>query len=181
MAALGAAALAQQSHSGITRLLEASHPAIQYYKTPAANRVSRLEARLAGGAAELRYDREHGYLPALLKSLDIPVSSQTLVFSKTSFQAARITPRLPRAVYHNEDTYVGFVRGGDVLELAVADPKLGIAFYTLDQGETVQPRLRQRGDECLQCHQAAVTGGVPGVLVRSVVPDRTVGGRLRAR
>ena len=171
--ALSAAVLtAQQFHGGGTRLLPAEHPAIQYYKTPASNRVSRLAAKLDNGQAALRYDRDHGYLPALLASLDVPVSSQTLVFSKTSFQAARISPRLPRAIYHNEDTYVGFVRGGDILELAVMDPALGIAFYSLDQGQTERPRLRQRGDECLQCHHAAVTAGVPGLMVRSIVPDR---------
>ena len=166
-------AAAQQFHGSGSRLLDAAHPAIQYYKTPADNRVSRLAAGLDGGHVKLAYDREHGYLPALLERLDVPVSSQTLVFSKTSFQAARISPRLPRAVYHNEDTYVGFVRGGDVLELAVMDPKLAIAFYSLDQGETSQPRLRQRGDECLQCHHAGSTLGVPGVLVRSIAPDRS--------
>ena len=171
--ALSAAVLtAQQFHGGGTRLLPAEHPAIQYYKTPASNRVSRLAAKLDNGQAALRYDRDHGYLPALLASLDVPVSSQTLVFSKTSFQAARISPRLPRAIYHNEDTYVGFVRGGDILELAVMDPALGIAFYSLDQGQTERPRLHQRGDECLQCHHAAATAGVPGLMVRSIVPDR---------
>ena len=77
--------------------------------------------RLAAGRAELRYDREHGYLPALLAGLDAPVSSQTLVFSRTSFQASRIPARLPRAVYHNEVTYIGFVRGGDILEIASVD------------------------------------------------------------
>lgn len=164
---------AQQPHSGISRLFSAEDPAIRYYQTPAQNRVSRLAAELTAGRAELRYDRDHGYLPSLLAALQIPVSSQTLVFSKTSFQASRISPRLPRAIYHNEDTYVGFVRGGDVLELAVMDPRLGIAFYSLDQGQTARPALRQRGDECLQCHHAGVTIGVPGVLVRSICPDRT--------
>ncbi len=176
--ALGAALLAvvalpQQFHGGLARLLDPGDPAIQYYKTPPSNRVSRLAERLNAGRAQLHYDRDHGYLPALLANLDVPVSSQTLVFSKTSFQASRISPRLPRALYHNEDTYVGFVRGGEVLELAVMDPKLGIAFYSLDQGEAARPALRQRGDECLQCHQAAVTAGVPGLMVRSIAPDRS--------
>ncbi len=165
---------AQEFHNRTsgTRLLAAEHPAIRYYKTPALNRVSRLADRLASGQAELRYDREHGYLPALLAGLDVPVSSQTLVFSRTSFQASRISPRLPRAVYHNEDTYIGFVRGGDILEIASVDARLGVAFYSLDQGQTSHPLLRQRGDECLQCHHGAVTAGVPGLMVRSVLPDR---------
>jgi len=172
LALLAVLAWSQQSHDGLARVLDAEHRAIQYSKTPASNRVSRLAGKLADGQSTLRYDRDHGYLPSLLASLDVPVSSQTLVFSKTSFQAALIFPRLPRAIYHNEDTYVGFVRGGDVLEVVALDPKLGVAFYTLDQGESEQPRLRQRGDECLQCHYGAATGGVPGILVRSVSPDR---------
>lgn len=135
--------------------------------------MSRLAAQLNRSRASLRYDTDHGYLPSLLAALDIPVSSQALVFSKTSFQASRISPRLPRAIYHNEDTYVGFVRGGEVIELAVMDPQLGIAFYSLDQAENRRPTLRQRGDECLQCHHGGVTAGVPGVLVRSVTPDRS--------
>ena len=173
--AVSSLAWAQEFHSGAsgTRLLAAEHPAIRYYKTPAANRVSRLADRLAGGQIELRYDREHGYLPALLASLDVPVSSQTLVFSKTSFQASRISPRLPRAVYHNEDTYIGFVRGGDILEIVSVDARLGVAFYSLDQGQTSRPLLRQRGDECMQCHHASVTAGVPGLMVRSILPDRS--------
>src|SRR5690348_11214395 len=43
-----------------------------------------------------------GYLPSLLDRLSIPIDSQALVFSKTSFQAEKISPRNPRAVYFND-------------------------------------------------------------------------------
>jgi hypothetical protein len=53
----------------------------------------------------------------------VPTSSQLLVFSKTSFQAPKIFPRIPRAIYHSDDVTVGYVRGGDVLEIASVDPQ----------------------------------------------------------
>jgi hypothetical protein len=92
------------------------------------------------------------------------------VFSKTSFQAPRIAPRTPRALYFNDQVSVGFVRGGDVLEIAAADPQQGIIFYTIDQEKAAQPSLDRRG-ECLQCHASPGTLGVPGLTVRSVFPD----------
>jgi hypothetical protein len=118
------------------------------------------------------YDSIFGYLPALLKALDVPVASQVLVFSKTSFQAVRIFPHNPRALYFNDVVSVGHVRGGDILELAATDPDVGVVFYTLDQERRDVPRIT-RQDECLQCHAIPRTLGVPGLLVRSVYPDRT--------
>ena len=64
-----------------------------------------------------------------------------LVFSKTSLQRDRISPRTPRAVYFNDDLYVGFCRLGEVLEVAVADPQLGTVFYTLDQEPAAKPKF----------------------------------------
>jgi hypothetical protein len=45
-------------------------------------------------------------------------------------------------------------------------------FYTLDQERATHPRFA-RQDVCLQCHQSGATLGVPGLVVRSVTPDRT--------
>src|SRR5688572_23221592 len=57
------------------------------YRTAAVNDpVARLQQRMSKGELALPYDSRHGYLPAVLKELRIPVSSQALVFSKTSFQ-----------------------------------------------------------------------------------------------
>jgi hypothetical protein len=137
------------------------------------NVVSRLAARVRSGEVKLTYNPDFGYLPAVLDQLKIPFSSQVLVFSKTSFQAPRIAPRTPRALYHNDEVYAGWVRGGDVVELAAFDPGAGIVFYTLDQEESRRPVIEQRGTECLQCHHHPSTLGVPGLVVRSIVPDRT--------
>ena len=131
-----------------------------------------LQRKLLEGNAKLGYDERHGYLPAILKALDLPVASQVLVFSKTSFQAPRISPRMARAIYFNDDVYVGWVPGGDVVEIAAVDPALGIIFYTLGQDRVERPKIVRR-DDCLQCHASGGTLGVPGLVVRSVYVERT--------
>ena len=83
-----------------------------------------------------------GYLPSLLEHLDIRTDSQALVFSKTSFQAPKISPRNPRAIYFGDDVAVGWVRGGDGIELAATDPKQGVIFYTLKAQKTGEPVFR---------------------------------------
>lgn len=143
------------------------------YERPATeNVIARLAERIESGETRLAYQPDFGYLPALLKQLDVPVSSQVLVFSKTSFQATRISPRTPRAVYHGPEVYVGWVRGGDVVELMATDRQHGLVFYTLDQEQVRRPKLERRGQECLQCHVGAATLQVPGLVVRSVVTNR---------
>jgi hypothetical protein len=154
-------------------VLPAENPAISYRELGHRNAVARLQAQLATGQVRLAYDQTSGYLPAILKALDIPVSSQVLVFSKTSFQAARIYPHSPRALYFNDSVAVGHVRNGDVLELTATDPDAGVVFFTIDQTEATRPAIARRDDDCLSCHANPRTLGVPGLVVRSVYPDRT--------
>jgi hypothetical protein len=151
-------------------ILPLDHPAIQYSRRPVEDRASKIGRRLQSGELKLAYDPDLGYLPALLRELQLPKSSQVVVFSKTSFQAPRISPWNPRALYFNDDTSVGYVHGGDVLEIASVDPRQGVIFYTLDQEKTARPELVRRG-ECVQCHQGSATLGVPGLVVRSVYPE----------
>ena len=132
--------------------------------------VAELDRRLASGSTELTYDRHWGYLPALLEALDIPRSSQLLVFSKTSAQFRWISPRYPRAIYFNDEVYVGWVPGGPFLEISVATPRGGGAFYTLRQHPAAKPRFVPDNGSCLQCHESARTLRVPGHLTRSVFP-----------
>lgn len=108
----------------------------------------------------------------MLKDLDIASSSQMLVFAKTSLQRERISPQNPRALFFNDETYVGFIPGAPLLEIAVSDPKLGGVFYTLEQKEMRTPRV-SRNDQCLECHASAKTMGVPGDLVRSFETDES--------
>lgn len=132
-----------------------------------ADPVSRLQRRIDQGSAKLEWSDAHGYLPSLLRHLAVPIESQMLVFSKTSFQLQRITPQTPRAIYFNDDVYVGWVQDGDVIEISAADPNKGGVFYTLDQTAAGKPKIVRR-DECLQCHASPKTAGVPGHMVRSV-------------
>jgi hypothetical protein len=145
------------------------HPAIAYSKTPFTTAVTALNRRLQEGTARLTFDPATGYLRSLLDALNVPIASQVLVFSQTSFQAPLISIRNPRAVYFTDTVAVGWVRGGKVLEIAAQDPKQGIAFYALDQQPASTPQLT-RNDECLACHLAWETLGVPGLIVQSVNP-----------
>ena len=145
------------------------HPAVAYSKTPFTTAVTALNRRLQEGSVKLTFDPATGYLSSLLDALNVPVESQVLVFSQTSFQAPLINMRNPRAVYFTDTVAVGWVRGGKVLEVAAQDPKQGVAFYALDQQPAAVPQLT-RNDECLACHLAWETLGVPGLIVQSVYP-----------
>jgi hypothetical protein len=153
-------------------ILPLNHTAILYNAAPVTDRVSALQQRLRDGRVKLDYDEGHGYLSGLLKALSVPESSQVLVYSKTSFQAPRISPRMARALYFTDDVFVGWVPNGDVLEIAAVDPRQGVVFYTMDQEAGAKPRIDRR-DECLQCHASGGTLGVPGLMVRSVFVERS--------
>jgi hypothetical protein len=111
-----------------------------------------------------------GYLRSLLQELRVPETSQLLVFSKTSCQRERISPKSPRAVYFNDQADVAFIPGSPFLEVSGVDPNRGAVFYTLEQKETAHPRLVRR-DQCLECHTSSQTLNVPGYLVRSYATD----------
>lgn len=144
-------------------------PAINY-SGPVNDRVAQLETQLESGKLKLNYaPNGWGYLPAILKQLNINIDSQVLVFSRTSIQTSHISPRTPRAIYFNDDTAVGYVQEGDVLELSAIDPKQGAVFYSLDVEKSDKPEFARR-DDCLRCHQGAPTMGIPGILVSSVHP-----------
>ena len=153
-----------------TSILPIDHKAIQYATGPLDDPVTKLDPDLASGKAKLEFSPEFGWLPSILKHLDVNVDSQMLVFSKTSFQASKISPRAPRAIFFNDKVTVGSVQSGDVWELAALDPKQGYIFYTLDVHKSDPPRFDRR-DVCLQCHQGPATLGVPGIMIASVYPD----------
>lgn len=140
------------------------HPAIAYTTAPVADPASRLNKALEAGTAKLAFDPATGYLPAVLDALKVPVESQVLVFSQTSFQAPQINEKNPRAIYFNDQVAVGWVRGGDVLEVSAQDPRQGTIFYTLTQQAAAKPVL-ERNDRCLQCHLTWDTRAVPGPFV----------------
>ena len=148
-------------------------PPINYEKATPDNAVSRLQAELAAGKRKLTHEDERGYLKSTLDALKIPVSSQVFVFSRTSLQRSKIAPKTPRAIYFNDDVYIGFCQRGEVLEVSVADPTLGTVFYSLDQEPSERPRFKRETESCLICHGSSSTRGIPGHLMRSVHPDRS--------
>ena len=154
-------------------VLSRDHPAIRYTNGDLDNPIVRLNERLAKGEVRLSYDPDHGYLRSLLDALSIPVSSQSLVFSKTSFQADLVTMHNPRAIFFGDSVFVGWVRGAEVLEIAAADRRQGSVFYALAQkapGESDAPVVLERKNDCLACHLSWDTRGVPGLLTTSMYP-----------
>src|SRR5262245_40992810 len=88
---------AQKIHPALLR----NHAAIGYTTAPVSDPVAQLNARLQRGEATLERSGSSGYLTSVLSALNVPVDSQVLVFSKTSFQAPRINPTNPRAIFYN--------------------------------------------------------------------------------
>ena len=146
-------------------------PPIDYLNSEVHDPVADLAVKIKAGETRLDYENSFGYLKSVLKALDVPVSSQTLVFSKTSLQLQRISPRRPRSLYFNDEVYVGYCQQGDVLEFAATDAKQGATFYTLEQLDDGNPKIVRDRGVCLSCHASNRTQNVPGYLVRSVFTD----------
>jgi hypothetical protein len=147
------------------------HPAVAYSTAKADTPVSALDQAIREGRVTLAYDPANGYLQSVLTSLGIVTDSQVLVYSETSFQARHIGRHNPRALFFNDHTYVGWVRGGEVLEVAVQDRRQGMIFYTVPQ-TPVGARFT-RNDNCLSCHLSWETLAVPGLVVLTTMPRRS--------
>lgn len=141
---------------------------INYRSQALTDPVALLQKQLDAGKARLTYEPDHGYLKSVLKLLKVPTNTQALVFSKTSFQFTNISPDHPRALYYNDDVYVGAVHNGKTIEIVSFDPMQGAIFYLLDEKKVDKPAFQRAELDCTQCHIAPGTRGVPGVLVRSL-------------
>lgn len=107
-------------------------PPVLYSKTRTTDPVARLSSEIARGETRLPDGPENEVLRFLLQRLEVPESSQILVYSKTSAQNYFISPRTPRALYFNRDAYVGHVLGGG-FEIIIHDPNVGMAFYFIEK------------------------------------------------
>jgi hypothetical protein len=133
---------------------------------PSNDPIARLAKSIERGEVRLEFGSDGwGYLPSLLKQLDVHIDSQGLVFSKTSFQLTKISPKTPRAIYFNDSVSIGAVQDGPILELTALDPSHGIRYYTMDNRKGEPPKFEQRFGECLNCH-----GPSGGLVVSSVYP-----------
>jgi hypothetical protein len=128
---------------------------ISYRSDNLSDPVAKLQKQIDRGEVKLSYEPQHGYLRSVLETLEVPISSQTLVFSKTSFQYKKILPQTPRALYFNDDVYVGQVHQGKVLEFVSFDPMQGAIFYILDEQKAEHPVFERAELDCTQCHVAA--------------------------
>jgi hypothetical protein len=167
--AAAAAAVAQRSDVfGASR----DHAAIAYSTAPASNAITRLDESIQRGQTTLAFDPATGYLRSVLTALSIPLESQVLAFAQTSLQARHISQDNPRAIYFRDDVAVAWIRGAELLELAVQDPRQGTIFYTLRQTDGATPAFT-RDDKCLACHLTWETRAVPGPFVQTVFPRRS--------
>jgi hypothetical protein len=159
-------------------------PAIRYSTTPLNNAVVDVNQKLQDGTARLTFEGRSGFLKSALEALQIPVDSQLLVFSRASLQGRQINEQNPRALFFNDRVALGWVRGGEIIEVAAHDESAGVVFYTLEQraDATAGPPQFKRAFECLGCHLAGDTLGVPGLLMFSTTrPDRSQGFSLPSR
>ena len=140
---------------------------INYYE---AEMVDEVAEYFAKGVEGWKYVGPSGFLNDFLDTFNIPRESQVLVYSKTSFQSSKIRPESPRAIYFNKDIYVGWVPGGDFLEVIASSPTTGNNFYSIS-GSGSRPELVKETHRCLRCHGGSFTRDIPAPLVRSVFPD----------
>jgi hypothetical protein len=147
----------------------ADDPAIRYSIAPVNNDVADVNRKLREGAVRLAFEGRGGFLRSALDALQIPADSQLLVFSRTSLQGKRISEQNPRALFFNDRVALGWVRDGDVIEVAAHDESAGVVFYTLDQraDPATGPPQFKRAFVCLGCHVTVDTLGVPGLLMFS--------------
>lgn len=150
-----------------------------YWTRPVTDRFSLIKADLENGKVALDTSSEKAFVVSLLGVLEVPVSSQMLVFSSTSLQLPLISVRNPRALYFTDDLYVGWVPGGK-LEIVALDPALGGIYYIMDVPRRPGASLNiERSTRCMNCHGATDTGYVPSLVLSSVIPGPN-GGSLTA-
>jgi hypothetical protein len=161
---------AQSDFQGAMHPVPFHETPIEYDKQENSGPVAGLIKRVASGKSKLKYHPDWGWLPALLKELGVSPSSQMLVFSKTSLQRNAISAQNPRSLFFNDDVYIGWIPGAPVMEVSEVDPVKGTVFYELDMGNVERPTFKE-SSQCLNCHAAARSMGVPGHVVRSVGTD----------
>jgi hypothetical protein len=146
-----------------------SAEAHRYFDRVPTDRFTRRLDELEGGRVELDRSSELAFVKSLLKALGIPESSQMLVFSNTSLQLSLINPSNPRALYFNDELYLGWVPGGKI-EMATIDAELGAVFYIFDVPRSGGNIRVERARRCMNCHANEDTFHVPGLAVKSVAP-----------
>lgn len=143
-----------------------------YLEAQPKDRFAQLLAKAQKGEVTIDTSNDKAFLSSLLEALNIPASSQIMVFSASSLQSEIINPRNPRALYFNEDTYVGWVPGG-LIEIIAADPEMGPMFYVYNRLRPGGPVPDvQRSVKCMNCHAGEATRRLPGLIAESLLVSR---------
>lgn len=142
-----------------------------YFGAELSDPMSVLLKRLGDPNEAFKEENGKPLVLRLLKELNIPVESQILVFTKTSLQRRVVNPASPRALYFNEDVYLGWMPNGRI-EIASMDPELGGVFYFQRPLDDREQPLFFREESCLGCHAGSATNFLPGLLARSVFSDK---------
>ena len=117
----------------------------------------------------------------MLEVLQLPVDSQLLVFSRASLQGKRINEQNPRALFFNDRVALGWVRGGESSKWPRTTSPPAWCSIRSNSVPTRRPAPPQfkRAFECLGCHKAGDTLGVPGLLMFSTTrPEQPQGSAL---
>lgn len=170
VAAAGWAPARLAAQRGGMFLGSADDPAIQYSTAPLDNVVDDLNRTLEDGSARLTFQGRSGYLRSAIEALKLPIDSQLLLYSQGSLQGRLVGPSSPRALFFNDRVALGWVRDGDLLEVAAHDSRAGIVFYSLEQRPAERPVFK-REFRCLGCHMTGETAGIPGLLLFSSTLD----------
>ncbi len=144
-----------------------------YYEGMTHDPFSKLINEIQNISDKQVFENEKDYLIWLLKKLKISPHSQLLVYSTTSLQLSRISPQNPRAIYFSDDIYIGYVPGGQI-EVIGIDPQKGAITYIFDippKDSNSHPTI-YRSRRCMNCHASREIGGVPSLLLSSVIPNQ---------
>ena len=131
---------------------------------------TRLIERVASKQVKLDNTNLRSLTQSVLKELGIPLSSQLLVFSGSASQGTKVNPRNPRALYFNDECYVGIVPGG-LLEMIGVDANAGSQLYTFKNVGRNTPPTATGDDTCLRCHGGLISGYAPGFFIRFTFPE----------
>jgi hypothetical protein len=154
------------------RVIDFRSPPHSYLTWKPQDRFAELQKKAQQGEVKLDTTNDKAFLISLLEALNIPISSQIMVFSASSLQSEIINPRNPRALYFNEDTYLGWVPGG-MVEIIAADPEMGPMFYVFDRLRPGGPVPNvTRSTKCMNCHAGNATKRVPGLIAESLLVSR---------
>lgn len=143
----------------------------QYYQHVPQDSFTSLKSVIESGKSSTdRYSNRASMLSYLLKEFKISYLSQVLVFSNTSLQLSKISPKSPRAIFFSDDLYLGYVPNGQI-EVIGIDPKIGAIPYIfrLPNPEDADFPPIYRSRRCMKCHASEKTEFIPGLLLGSVI------------